>query len=107
MNNYEALFILRNNFQTDEDVNPVIERIETEIQKLKGVIHEKNILGKRKFARPLKKKSEGFYVKIAFSMEPQNIVSLRPRLNLLEQIFRIQILKQKGIQKNKTEKEDK
>lgn len=93
MNNYEALFILIGEFQTDDDTKTIIQRIETEIQKLKGVIQEKHILGKRKFARPLKKKTEGFYVKMTFGMDSKNIVPLRTRLNLIEQMFRIQILK--------------
>lgn len=97
MNTYEATFILVWEFQTNDDTNTIIKRIETEIQKLKGIIHEKHILDKRKFARPLKKRTEGFYVKITFDMDAENVVSLRPRLNLIEQIFRIQILKKEKI----------
>lgn len=89
---YEALFIFPGSLK-DEALQKVLEQARGEITKLKGNLRDTLSIGKRTFARPLKKTASGQYVRIDFSIEPENIAALLARFKLNEDIFRVQIVR--------------
>ena len=74
-------------------VESVLERVSSEITKLGGTVSESRVLGRREFARPLHKIESGLYARVAFKLDPGAMAALRGRLKLVEDIFRIQIVK--------------
>jgi ribosomal protein S6 len=88
---YEVLLIYPNTLKEDV-LEKNVERARGEITKLGGVVAETQPLGSRTFARPLKKKDSGHYVRVMFTMDPANINPLQGRLKLIEDIFRVQVL---------------
>ena len=91
MKTYDALFIFSNSIK-DEDIDKLVEKISGEITKLKGKVTSKNVIGKRDFARQLKKSSGGKYVSMRIEIAPGSIDALKARFKLIEEIFRIQMV---------------
>lgn len=96
MKAYNGLFIFSTSIK-EEALTKAVERVRDEIGKLTGSIHQTQMIGRQTFARPLKRQDAGQYVKISFSMGPENIDSLLARLKLNEDIFRVQITRSDGI----------
>ncbi len=91
MKKYDALYIFVNATK-DDVVDPLTEKAGGEITRLGGVILGSEMLGRKTFARELKKRESGVYVRIRFEMDPAKIADLRARYALLEDVFRVQIL---------------
>ena len=91
MKTYEAIFIFSNSIKEDA-LQKLVEQIQGEITKQKGTIKESRVLGRRQFARPLKKEDSGQYVRIDFQMAPGNVSALLARFKLNESIFRLQMV---------------
>lgn len=91
MKKYDALYIFVN-APKDDVVDPLTEKAGGEITRLGGVILGSEMLGRKTFARELKKRESGVYVRIRFEMDPAKIADLRARYALLEDVFRVQIL---------------
>jgi ribosomal protein S6 len=95
MKTYDGLFIFDSRFD-EAALDKACQRIEGEIKKLKGAVLGKETLGKRTFARPMKKQENGQYMRITFQLEPADVHPLQARLKLNEEIFRVQILCAEG-----------
>ena len=50
------------------------------------------LLGRKTFARVMKKKDSGVYVRVRFELDPSKVAELRSRYALNDEIFRVQIL---------------
>jgi ribosomal protein S6 len=87
---YEALLIYPNKLK-EEDLDNAIVRVRDDISKLGGAPGAVEKLGSQTFARPLGKQQVGFYVRLAFSLDPERVAALRKRLRLNEELFREQI----------------
>ncbi|MGQ9661946.1 MAG: 30S ribosomal protein S6 [Kiritimatiellia bacterium] len=96
MRQYDALFIFPSAL-SEEAVGKLCERVENEITKQGGTITERQMLGKRSFARRLKKQESGWYVLIRFDADPAKIEQLKTRYRLIEDIFRVQIVKREKV----------
>ncbi len=96
---YEATFIFSSSIKEDA-LQKIVEQIHGEITKLKGVIKETKTLGRRQFARMMKKEDSGQYVRIDFDIEPSGITPLRTRFKLNESIFRLQIVAADEVERN-------
>jgi small subunit ribosomal protein S6 len=92
MNKYEAMIILPESLK-EEALDGALERVEAEIEKLGGAVEAKTRLGRRVFARPLKKHTAGQYMVLTFRMDGSKIASLQARLKLNEEVFRVQVLR--------------
>ena len=92
MRTYDALLIFLTSIKEDS-MEKNLERIKGEITKLGGTVQNVRPMGLRSFARRLKKKEAGLYVNIRFDMDETNANTLRTRLKLNEDIFRIQIVR--------------
>jgi len=85
------LFIFRSSM-TDEDVEQILARIGEEVTRVGGVVTETIAMGDRSFARPMKKKESGRYVKMIANLDPAQVSNLQGRFRLLEDIFRSQVV---------------
>ena len=91
MKKYDALYIFVN-APKDEAMDKLVEKAGGEITRLGGQLIGTETLGKRNFARPMKKRETGVYIRIRFVMEADKIKALRAKYTLMEEIFRVQVL---------------
>lgn len=77
---------------SEEGLEKALGRVREEITKQEGTAGDGKIMGKRTFARPMKKKHDGIYVKFDFQMDPSKMDVLKQRFKLNEDIFRVQII---------------
>lgn len=95
MKKYEALFILVP-AASDEEMEPKIEQIKSEIAKLGGNVQSATRMGRIQFARPLAKKEAGVYIQVVFLMNPAKVNSLHERFRHKEDLIRLQIVAAKS-----------
>ena len=88
---YEGLFIFPETLE-EVQLDQSIEAVKAELEKLGGTLESSTRLGKRSFARPLRKKKAGIYVVILFRLEGGQIDALKRRLKLATNVFRSQFL---------------
>jgi len=89
---YEGLFIFPEVLD-DEQLDQAIEAVKVEAEKLEGSVESITRLGKRMFARPMKKKKAGIYVIIMFQIDGLKIDAFKRRLKLGTNVFRAQFMK--------------
>ncbi len=90
--NYEGLFIFPEILEEGQ-LDQAIDAVKVEIEKLDGTLKSATRLGKRTFARPMKKKKAGIYVIIVFQIDGLKIDALKRRLKLSTNVFRAQFVK--------------
>jgi len=93
LKNYEALFIFDQSLDEDS-VGAALTRVQEEISRQGGSVVDEKRLGRRAFARPMKKRDAGFYVRLTVQMDTAAIRPLLARLKLNEEVFRVQIVNQ-------------
>ena len=91
MKKYDALYIFVG-IAKDDALEANLEKALAEVTRLGGNVVTKDSLGKRGFARPMKKRENGVYVKVRFEFDPLKIDELVKRYQLVEEVFRVQIL---------------
>jgi len=89
---YEGLFIFPETLD-EEQLDQAIDAVKAELEKLGGSLETVTRLGKRSFARPMKKKKAGVYAIIMFRLDGLKIPSLKHRLKLGTNVFRAQFVK--------------
>jgi ribosomal protein S6 len=92
---YEGLFIFPETLD-EAQLDQAIEAVKVELEKLGGTLESSTRLGKRSFARPLRKKKGGIYVVIMFRLEGGQIDALKRRLKLATNVFRAQFMEKSG-----------
>ena len=88
---YEGLFIFPETLD-DAQLDQALEAVKVELEKLGGTLESSTRLGKRSFARPLRKKKGGIYVVLMFRLEGGQIDALKRRLKLATNVFRAQFM---------------
>jgi ribosomal protein S6 len=91
MNKYDGLYIFAGSAK-DDVLDKQIDKARAEITRLSGNVLNTEVLGKKTFARPMRKRDSGVYVKIRFELDPEQVAALVGRYHLVEDIFRVQIL---------------
>ena len=91
MRTYDALYIC-GGVAKDDAVEANLEKALAEVTRLGGNVIAKDSLGRRGFARPMKKRENGVYVKVRFELDPLKVDELVNRYHLVEEVFRVQIL---------------
>ena len=91
MKTYDALYIFVG-VAKDDAVEANLEKALAEVTRLGGNVIAKDSLGRRSFARPMKKRENGVYVKVRFELDPLKVDELVNRYHLVEEVFRVQIL---------------
>jgi len=92
---YEGLFIFPETLE-EAQLDQSIESVKAELEKLGGTLESSTRLGKRPFARPLKKKKGGNYAVIMFRLDGSQIDALKRRLKLATNVFRAQFMEKSG-----------
>ena len=89
---YEGLFIFPETLD-EEGLDQSIAGVKTEIEKLGGSVESTTRMGRKTFARPLKKQKAGHYVIIMFRLDGERIDALKHRLKLVTNVFRSQFIR--------------
>jgi len=92
LNRYEGMFIFAADVGAD-DVDAALEEVTNEIKKLEGEVESATRLGKKSFARPLKKQEAGQYAVVHFRFDGKRLDALRARYKLNEKVLRTQIVR--------------
>ena len=92
---YEGLFIFPETLE-EAQLDQSIETVKDEIEKLGGTLESSTRLGKRSFARPLRKKKGGAYVVVMFRLDGGQIDAFNRRLKLVTNVFRAQFMEKAG-----------
>ncbi len=87
---YEALIIFADKVN-DDTANEAMDVYQAEIERQGGEALDRMVLGRRMFARPLKKRDSGLYAKVFFNLDPDKIVPLKQRCKFVDVLFRLQI----------------
>ncbi|MDZ8119003.1 30S ribosomal protein S6 [Pontiella agarivorans] len=95
MNTYEGLFIFPEALD-EEGLDQAIGRVKEELEKLGGSIDSAVRMGKKTFARALKKQKAGLYVNITFKLEGEKVDTFKSRLKLTTNVFRHQFVVAEG-----------
>ncbi len=91
MKKYDILYIFVG-VTRDDVLNANLEKALAEVTRLEGTVLSSESLGKRAFARAMSKKENGVYVKVRVEMDPTKVEELVKRYQLVEEVFRVQIL---------------
>lgn len=91
MNKYEAMIIFRESLK-DTEWDEAVDAVKAEVEKLGGAMTSCTRLGKREFARTMKKQTSGHYALMALQLDGDKVAPLLARLKLDEQVFRVQVV---------------
>jgi len=89
VNRYEAMVILPESL-TEDEIEQGLERLSKAIKDLGGSGGKASRMGRKTFARPMKKQTSGEYALLRFELDGEKISDLQQALKLDEAIFRIQ-----------------
>lgn len=85
MRSYEMVVILESEL---EDHKTVSEEVAEVVRGLGAEVEKIDLWGKKKFAYPIEKKTEGFYILYTFKLDPAQVKELERLLSLKTQIIR-------------------
>jgi len=88
---YEALYIVHPELD-DDAIQTIVSEAEALVTGSGGTIVRSEIWGKRKLAYPVQQQSEGCYVLLRFTSEPEFIAKLEQHMKLSERIIRYLIV---------------
>ena len=88
---YEGLFIFPETLD-EEGLDMAVARVKEELEKQGGTLESTTRMGKKNFARPLKKQKAGYYVMLVFKLEGAQIDAFKKRLKLATDVFRAQFV---------------
>lgn len=91
MKKYDALYIFVG-VAKDDALEACLEKALAEVTRVGGNVLATDSLGKRAFARPMKKRENGVYVKVRIELDPAKVEELVNRYHLVEKVFRVQFL---------------
>ena len=86
---YEGLFIFPEALD-EAGLDQAIERVKEELEKLGGSLDSSVRMGKKQFARAMKKEKSGYYVVLVFSLAADQVDAFKVRLKLGTNVFRHQ-----------------
>jgi len=92
MRPYEVMVI----FDPDTDerqVQPTLEQHLTVITKAGGTVNSLDVWGRRRLAYEIRKKSEGIYVVLTLSAQPDDVTELDRQFTLNESIMRTKVIR--------------
>jgi len=92
MRQYEAMFIIDPNFETDA-INELVEKFKKLIQDQGGQIDGVDDWGKRRLAYPIQHHREGYYYLINFTATPQTSQDLERVFKITNGIIRYLIVR--------------
>ena len=91
MKKYDGLYIFAGQAK-DDVLDAQIQKALAEVTRLGGNVLTQEVLGKRDFAHPMHKRTNGVYVLVRYEFDPSKVSELVNRYRLVEEVFRVQIL---------------
>lgn len=91
---YELLYIISNKFSEDE-LEPIKEKINKAIANNEGVITFSEYWGKKRFAYPIGQYRQGYYSLIEFDLNAEKIAKIDRTLRMSSEILRHLIINKK------------
>ena len=88
MKTYEAVFILDDK-KLDDHGDSFARRVGDHIRDLGGKVKEKGSLGRKQFARRIKKKSAGQYWDFVFDLDPEQVATFEEKYRLDSAVLRL------------------
>jgi len=88
---YELLYIVPNKY-TEDEVKPIIERVNKTIIEKGGKIISAEEWGKKKFAYPIKGFYHGYYNLVEVDLEGDKVAEIERALRLMNEILRHQVV---------------
>jgi small subunit ribosomal protein S6 len=88
---YELLYLISNKFSEDE-VKPIIEKINSIIVNNQGKITLTEDLGKKRLAYPIKGFRYGYYNLVEFDLVGENLINVDRALRMMNEVLRHQIV---------------
>lgn len=95
MNHYELLYIIPLKINTEENPEPIINKVTKIINDLGGEITFQENLDKKKLAYPIKQIRYGFYILVEFNLLGKSLKKLERELRLSADIIRFQVVRKK------------
>jgi len=92
MRKYEVMVIIDPDVD-DRQVTPLVEKHLKTITDGKGTVDNIDIWGRRRLAYEINKKSEGTYVVLNLSVEPDVILEMNRLMTIDEQIMRTKVMR--------------
>lgn len=87
MNKYELLYIISSDV-AEEKREEIIKKFTSYVESKKGTVEGVDKWGMRKFAYPINFKTEGYYVLMNITMDPEEIDPMAKLMNITEGIVR-------------------
>ena len=91
MKAYEGLFIFGDGLG-EEGLEEALKSTIEEITSHGGEVTRTEKIGRRSFARPMNKKSSGYYTRLYFNLAADQVTALLSRYKLGDVVFRVQIV---------------
>ncbi|MEI6596620.1 MAG: 30S ribosomal protein S6 [bacterium] len=88
---YELLYIVSNKFSEDE-VKPIIEKVNSLIVNNQGEITLTEDLGKKRLSYPIKGFRYGYYLLVEFYMVGESLINVDRALRMMNEVLRHQII---------------
>lgn len=88
---YELLYLISNQF-SEEEIKPIIEKINVLITNNQGKITRSVSLGKKRLAYPIKGFRFGYYILVEFDMPGVNLIKVDHALRMTSEILRQQVV---------------
>ncbi|MBI4779550.1 30S ribosomal protein S6 [Candidatus Falkowbacteria bacterium] len=88
---YELLYIISNKFSEDE-VKPIIEKVNSFILNNQGKITLAEDLGKKRLAYPIKGFRYGYYFLTEFDLTGESLINVDRALRMMNEVLRHQII---------------
>lgn len=95
MRSYEVMYIIHPE-NSEEEIKGLIDRFKGVVEKGAGKVVEVNPWGRKKFAYPIEKLAEGYYVVMTFKSEPKVANELSRQLKINDRVVRHLIIRQEG-----------
>jgi small subunit ribosomal protein S6 len=94
---YEVMLILP--AEADESVvGGAVERITKILSERGGEVRNIDRWGRRRFAYPIARQSEGYYVVVRFTSEPDSISEIDRSLTLADEVVRFKVVVREDLQ---------
>lgn len=91
-NHYELLYLVAPSY-SEEEIEPIKEKVRDVITKFEGNITYEENFGKKKLAYPVNKNHQGYYLLTEFDLDGQNLVELNKGLKLTNELLRHIVVK--------------
>ena len=88
---YELLYIISNQYSEDE-VKPIVEKINSLIVNNQGKITLAEDLGKKRLSYPIKGFRYGYYILAEFDMVGESLINVDRALRMMNEVLRHQII---------------